>query len=309
LTSYPIPVILNFDQAYLLPATVTIFSLLKNHPGRQFKIYLISAESNSEWIKPLVEMVQNMGSEVITKSVSLDLLSNVKLNRHFTIATYFRLFAANLIDESKAIYLDSDILINGDLTELWETDLGEYPLAAVEDFLIDDFHRLNLSSEAGYFNSGVMILQLDKWRELNLGNTVIDYLYEFPKKIEFADQCGLNAVLQGNWYHLPPKWNFQSHEVKNREFIICKSYFPKNDWTEAFNQPRIIHFTGLPKPWNLGGRHPHKSLYWDYLSQTPVSRILPLNFTLTNLLKAYFPISLKKKYWRYLGTKQLKSKV
>jgi lipopolysaccharide biosynthesis glycosyltransferase len=52
--------------------------------------------------------------------------------------------------------------------------LGEYLLAAVEDFLMDNFQRLNLSSEVGYFNSGVMILQLDKWRELNLGDTVID---------------------------------------------------------------------------------------------------------------------------------------
>lgn len=305
MTSSRIPVILNFDEAYLLPATVTIFSLLKNHPGRQFKIYLISAESNPEWIEPLAVMVQNMGSEVILKSVSLDSLSNIKLNRHFTLATYFRLFAANLIGESKALYLDSDILINGDLTELWETDLGEYPLAAVGDFLIDDFARLDLSPEDGYFNSGVMILQLDKWRELNLGDTVIDYLYEFPEKIEYADQCGLNAVLSGNWYRLTPKWNLQS----NSDSILNKSYFSENDWTTALNHPRIIHFTGVPKPWNLGCNHPYKSLYWNYLKQTPLSRRLPLDFTLTNLLKAYFPLSLKKKYWRYLGRKQLKSKV
>jgi lipopolysaccharide biosynthesis glycosyltransferase len=309
LTPYSIPVILNFDKAYLLPATVTIFSLLKNHPGREFKIYLIIAESNPIWMKPLTDMVKKMGSEVIVKSVNLGLLSDVKLNKHFTLATYFRLFAANLIEEPKALYLDSDILINGDLTELWETDLGDYPIAAVEDFMIDDFHRLDLSSDTGYFNSGVMVLQLNEWRKLDLGSTTMDYITEFPEKIIYADQCGLNAVLQGNWYHLPPKWNYQSHEIQDSEFILNKSYFSKNHWNEALNQPKIIHFTGLPKPWNLGGNHPYKSLYWHYLRQSPLSRKLPLNFTLTNLLKANVPLQMKKLYWRYLSNRKVNSKV
>lgn len=299
MTRYSIPVLLNFDEAYLLPATVTLFSLLKNHPGRAFKIYLIIAESNTEWMKPLVDMVKNMGSEVIIKSVNLDLLSDIKLNKKYTLATYFRLFAANLIDEPKVLYLDSDILINGDLTELWETDLGHHPLAAVEDFLIDDFHRLDLSSDTGYFNAGVMVLQLNEWRKLDLGKTTMDYITEFPEKIMYVDQCGLNAVLQGNWYHMPPKWNYQSHEIQDLEFILNKSYFSKNDWNEALNQPKIIHFTGLPKPWNLGGNHPYKSLYWHYLRQSPLSRKLPLNFTLTNLLKANVPLKIKKLYWRH----------
>jgi lipopolysaccharide biosynthesis glycosyltransferase len=303
----PIPIILALDRAYLLPTAVTIFSILKNHPITQFRIYIIIGESNSDWLQPLEEMASKMGSELIVKLVNVEILSGLKLGMHFTVPTYFRLLAPNLIEESKVIYLDTDVLIHGDLTELWETDMGDYPVAAVADPLRDDFHRLGLTKETGYFNAGVMIFQLDLWRKLNLGNASLDYVMAFSEKISFADQDGLNATLKGNWLRLHPKWNVQSSLLEKSACDKAMVYFSEEELAEALDKPRIIHFTGNPKPWNIGCKNAFKPLYWDYLRQTPFSRTLPLDFTIRKAFVSLVPLTIRKKYWRYTAKKKAKS--
>lgn len=301
-----IPIIIGLDEAYLLPATVTVYSLLKNNPNAAFKIYIFIGEENSTWLEPLINLINRMGSTAIIKSLTLESNINLKINRHFSLATYLRIFAPAMIDESRVIYLDSDVLIIGDLSDLWKTSIGEFPVAAVRDFVIDDYHRLNLSPQMGYFNSGVMIMQFEEWKKLDLTNSILAYLEENPQRIEYADQCAINAVLQGNWFPLPPKWNIQTYDQKKIPSLKSKEYFSLQEWEEIQLSPKIIHFTGLPKPWNLGGNNPYRSLYWKYLRETPLSRKFPLNLSFLNLLKSSIPFNIKKMYWGFLSRKKTK---
>lgn len=295
---------LTFDRGYLIPAATAIFSLLKNHQGQKLKIYLLVSGSDHNWIQPLVKLIDDSGSTSQIKTVTDELFRNLKFNLQFTEATYYRVMAGELFQESKIIYLDSDTLVNGSLNELWDMDLGEYPLAAVEDPLILDYPRLDLLPEHGYFNSGVMVLNLDRWREMGLGKQVLSYIKNFPEKIQYADQCGLNAILKGNWKRLAPKWNLQTAFLEKESLENCKNAFSDLELSTASTDPRIIHYTGRIKPWNLGSRHPKKSLFWNYLAQTPFKRRLPLDFSFLNLIKSIFPLSIKKYYWRYLKRKQ-----
>ena len=295
---------MTFDQGYSLPAAASIFSLLKNHPGQAFKIYLVLSETNPPWILPIMEMVRKMGSEVFLKTVNLEIFSKLKFNLQFTPATYFRIMAAELFQESKVLYLDSDTVVHASLMEIWNIQLGDFPLAAVSDPLIRDFERLDLLPEQGYFNSGFMLLNLDKWRAMDLGNRVLNYIRNNHSKIEFADQCGLNAVLQGNWKRLAPKWNVQAAFYEKDSLSSCRMLFDEEEIKEAKSNPKVIHFTSIPKPWNLGCYHPFRHLFWNYLSQTPFKRTLPLNFSIPNLIRSLFPLHLKKYYWRYLKRKQ-----
>jgi lipopolysaccharide biosynthesis glycosyltransferase len=300
-----IVVFLSIDKAYLVPATVTIFSLLKSNPTHAFRIYLTANEVGIEWINPLLQLIEEMGSEPVLKPINGETFSKLKLNLHFTAATYYRVLAAELIDESKAIYLDSDMVIHGDISELWKIDMGDYPVGAVEDPLIRDVQRLGLDDEHGYFNSGTLLMNLDQWRKIDLGPSVIDFARNNPTIIPYLDQCSLNAVLKGNWYRLDPKWNVQSAMLDDKTKDLCASFFSEESFNEAIQGPRVIHYTGIPKPWNMGATHPYTDLFWKYLKQTNQSRKLPLNFTVLNLIKSWFPVSLKKKYWRFLKKKEL----
>jgi lipopolysaccharide biosynthesis glycosyltransferase len=297
------PILLTIDKKYLAPATVTIFSLIDNNPKLVFKIYLISEGSDPQWLIPLKEMVESKGSEAVVKCVSKAYFENIKINLHFSIATYFRLLAADLIDEEKLLYLDSDILVLGDIAPLWDLDMDRYPLAAVMDLIVRDFHRLDLVESQGYFNSGVMMMNLKVWRELDLGEKVLSYIFSNPKNIIYADQCGLNGFLKGNWLRLELKWNLQSPFFDKQ----YKNLF--SIWSKEFNlpvstqNPTIVHFSGNQKPWNFRSQHPYKRLYWKYLNSTPFARRFSEDLKISNLLKMLMPIGLKKYYWRHLNSK------
>jgi len=297
-------VVFALDQNFLIPGTVAVFSLLKNHPDKSIRIYLISGDEDPIWIQPLVNLIREMGSEPVLKSVSKALVSDLKINLHFSQAIFYRLFVADLIEEQRVIYLDSDLLVHGNLDELWEIDLGNFPLAAVPDPMIQDFDRIGLSSHEGYFNSGVLVMDLDRWRKMDLGKGVRDFIQENPDAISYPDQCGLNAILKGNWYRLSPEWNVQTGFMDEKPKAFSELYFPKEVLDESIKNPKVVHFTGSFKPWNMGSDHPFKFLFWKYLRQTPYSKTLPLDFSFLNLLKSIFPIALKRKYWRYLNRKQ-----
>jgi lipopolysaccharide biosynthesis glycosyltransferase len=252
---------------------------------------------------PLKEIVESKGSEAVVKCASNAYFENIKINLHFSVATYFRLLAADLIDEEKLLYLDSDILVLGDISLLWDLDMDRYPLAAVMDLIVRDFHRLDLVESEGYFNSGVMMMNLKVWRELDLGEKVLSYIFSNPKNIIYADQCGLNGFLKGNWLRLELKWNLQSpffdKQYKNLFSIWSKEF----DLPISTQNPTIVHFSGNQKPWNFRSQHPYKGLYWKYLNTTPFARRFSEDLKTSNLLKMLIPIGLKKYYWRYLNSK------
>jgi lipopolysaccharide biosynthesis glycosyltransferase len=297
-------VVFALDQNFLIPGTVAIFSLLKNHPDKSFRIYIMSGDEDPVWIEPLIKLVREMGSEIVLISVSEELVSDLKINLHFSQAIFYRLFAADLIAEQRVVYLDSDLIVHGNLDELWNIDLGDCPLAAVPDPMFQDFDRIGLTSHEGYFNSGVLVMNLDQWRKMDLGKKVRDFIQENVDSISFPDQCGLNAILKGHWFRLSPKWNIQTGFMDKKPKAFSELYFSTEVLEESIKNPKVIHFTGAFKPWNMGGDHPFKFLFWKYLRQTPYSKTLPLDFSILNLFKSIFPIALKRHYWRYLNRKQ-----
>lgn len=302
-------ILLTIDQTYLVPATVTLFSLLKNNPEQSFKIYLFCGESDPKWLTPLRKIVEGRGSEIVVKRASKEIFNNIKINLHFSASNYYRLLAADLIEEDQVLYLDSDTLIIGDIAPLWQVDLKGYPVAAVDDLIFRDFHRLDLQESLGYFNSGVMMLNLKIWRELDLGNKVLAYIFSNPKKIIYADQCGLNGVLNGNWLRLDLKWNLQAALFQKEYKNLILSWNKKFDLEAANQNPLIIHFSGPRKPWQFRSRHPYKRLYWKYLNQTPFARRFSEDFTISNLLRMLIPLALKKYYWRGLNYQKSKNQL
>ena len=110
----------------------------------------------------------------------------------------------------RVIYLDSDILINGPLDELWAVDLQNFIIAAVSDPLVSHNKplrdqigkRIRLAPTSTYFNAGVLVIDLCRWRNARLGERALDFVLDYPDMITFWDQCALNHVVNGQFKEL-----------------------------------------------------------------------------------------------------------
>lgn len=185
-----------------------------------------------------------------------------------TSTTYHRLLLPRLLPEevTRAIWLDCDLLVTTDLVRLWETDLGGFHLLAVRDAIVPQvsstygirrWRELGLPRGAPYFNAGVMLVDVNRWRNDDVGALADDYLRQTPDVV-FWDQEGLNAVLSGRWGELDPRWNRMPFAERRR------------DTHGAHAAPWIVHFSGTLKPWRLPEPSSGpRSLFYRHLDQTP----------------------------------------
>ena len=185
-----------------------------------------------------------------------------------TSTTYHRLLLPRLLPEevTRAIWLDCDLVVTTDLARLWETDLGGFHLLAVRDAVVPlvssqygirRWRELGLPRTAAYFNAGVMLIDVDSWRQDDIGTLAGDYLRHAPE-VMFWDQEGLNAVLPGRWGALDPRWNRMPNADR------------RGATRGAHATPWIVHFSGTLKPWLLPEPSSGpRSLFYRHLDQTP----------------------------------------
>jgi lipopolysaccharide biosynthesis glycosyltransferase len=222
-----------------------------------------------------------------------DKCDGLSLPSHISSATYYRLYIPELIDESKVLYLDSDIVVDGPISDLYETDIDDYYLAAVTDPGMTRNETLGMASDSKYFNAGVLLLNLPMWRRDRIKDRVIDFVDKNPSLILWCDQDGLNAIIDGRWKELHLRYNLHERFYQNG-LILQLSDSHQEQLGSALAAPTIIHYTGSDKPWMAGNRHPLRARYWRYLRKTPFYHLFPKN-TAVYLLKKYLPESVQER--------------
>lgn len=248
------------DENYAMPLAVTVYSASLNLKSKQrIELFVIDGgikKSTKSRIK------KSLASESLTISwiqPTEKILDKLPLTDTLTTATYYRLLVAQLIPAHfhKAIYLDTDVVVKGDLSQLWNIDIGENYVLAVQDISQRSFK---------YFNSGVLVINLEKWRTENIGSRVIEYIEQNRDSIRWLDQDGLNGVLVEKWGELDPRWN-QMHAI--HEYSSWReSPYAEDVYNDVLHNPYIVHFTTPPKPWQKGCKHPGKDLFFQYLDMT-----------------------------------------
>ena len=119
-------------------------------------------------------------------------------NSAFKLCRLFSLPNSQSCLEDRALYLDSDMIVTQDLSELFELDMQGYPLAAVED----------LPTTSDKFNSGLLLIDNKKWREEDVVNQLFDLTAQHHHEV-YGDQGILNLAFRDNWYRLPLTYNLQ----------------------------------------------------------------------------------------------------
>lgn len=279
------------DQGYIPHLVTAICSLIRSNYDEVLDIYIINTDIDGLAWDKIVSLSESPKHKFIDVKISDKDVENLVVNDHFTKANYYRLFIPEKINSSRALYLDSDIVVVQSIKELYEVDINNFYLAAVDDVGFERHDELEMSHDAKYFNSGMMLLNLDAWRNDSVKDRVIEFVKRKADYILYVDQCGINAIVNGLWKEVHPRYNLHYEFFNTSDHI--NAVYEKGAAKEAMDSPVIVHYTGPSKPWNYLNDHPCRSLYWKYRRMTPFKRYIADDITFYKVLQRFTPISVK----------------
>ena len=253
----------------MLPLVVLLESLTQHlRPGVEPVLYLIHARMPPGALAAI-------SSKVETHSIvpSEAQLAAAPRSPHFPPEASIPLLLAELLPGGleRVLFLDADMLVLDDVATLWETPLGPHVLAAAPDGAVPfcsaargvkGWQSLGIPRDAPYFNGGVLMIDLARWRERDVTRRALAYLETTREPIDFLHQEALNAVLWDDWKQLDARWNLLA-SLAGRTYERAVS--------EAWRHPGIVHFAGRMKPWRAPIGGPFNAPY-----QQSLERVLPL---------------------------------
>lgn len=267
----PVDVIASADANVALPLTVLAASLADIAPPTEATRLTVLTSPDAP--AAMVESARRAaGPQVTVRCVEVpDELVRGAPGRHLSTAAYYLLFAADLLDSARVIYIDLDVVVLEPLGHLWSIDLHGRPLAAVQNLTIPfvaskngvvSWRERHLEPRLPYFNGGVLIVDLDQWRRDRHGEAVIEIARQGHE--HFVNQGSLNAHFAGRWTRLPLRWN-QHSSIYAKE-SGHESVFDLDELEAARKDPAIVHFIGPTKPWHRVCTHPYAE-HWRAIAQ------------------------------------------
>lgn len=259
------------DHRYVMLVGVMIHSVCKNNKDQEVRFHIVIDENVTEEDRNDLRDVAGR-NVVLFYEVGSQAFLSMPLFPHISRATYYRLLIPQILPEDihKVLYLDCDIIVRHSLLPLWETDIDGYAVAAVIDNLDSDigtFNRLRYSPQLGYFNAGVLLLNLKYCRENDIHSEILSYMKNHSENIIFCDQDILNYVLRERKRPLPIKYNFQTAFLFSVEHCAFDYWKYEKEVLEARKDPVILHYS-TEKPWKEGCNHPFRSTFLRYQDET-----------------------------------------
>ncbi len=292
--SFEIPIVFCADGRFISHVMTAMLSILKTNPDFNFQFYLLGNELEQIKEKSMLEKVESYGSSFEFMKIDDSAFDNFPIPHHFSKANYYRLLISKLVPFDSAIYLDADIIVMDSLESFLDLNISGDVLAAVADPIYKWKHELGMKETSTYFNSGVMLMNLILWNELKITEKAFEFISSNPEKIRFVDQCALNAVIDGDFLELGPKFNQQAI-LYREDFDFTGVNWTSQQIEVAVKSPILIHYTGPSKPWEYNSNHPRKSEYWKVQKDSPFKLKHPEGMVWSDHLKTLFPNSLKGK--------------
>lgn len=269
------------NDKYARHLGVSIYSLLDNNsPKNEINIYVLSMGMSQDSKEKLKFIAQSFAANICIKELT-DITERFGYEvdtGKFDISAMGRFFIGDMLpdDMDRVIYLDCDTVVINSINHLWQVNLKDKVVGAViEPTIYKEIKAdLGLGDDNAYFNSGVLVIDLKKWRQEKVGRQLIDYYKEINKSSLFCDQDAINRVLKKKISILSPRYNFMTNYryFKYRDLVaMSKTYaiYSKYIFKKAKEHPAIIHFAGDERPWRRGNLNHYRYAYDKYLKLSP----------------------------------------
>ena len=256
-----IPICFATDDNYVPFLTVAIASLLDNSSKENFyKIYVLTSHLTEENMNSILKMAtENSSIKFVQLSKELDKVQDMfHLRDYYSKETYYRIFIPNLFPQyEKVLYLDCDITVLGDVTELYNTQIHGYYVGAVQEEVMQTFEvfgnyveKADGINRKNYFNAGILLINCRRWRNKLIAERFVDLLNRYKFRV-VQDEDYLNVLCKDNIKWLPLDWNKTSY---------------KND---AFDDKdlKIIHWKINWRPWKYKDIL-YEEYFWKYAKMT-----------------------------------------
>lgn len=265
-------ILVTLDRNYLPPLKVMLTSMFLSNPGEQFDIWLASDDLTPESLTDTSCLCARFGSALHLIPIKADCFEHAPTLRYYSKAMYYRLLAAELLPEDMdtILYLDPDILVIGALRPLYDLELGDnLYAAAIHRGLVDlstPVNKLRLSTyeTEGYFNSGVLLMNLPRIREVVSPQAIFDYVEKNRQLLLLPDQDILNGLYGERILPVSEHiWNYDAR--KYNEYKLASQCDMDMDW--VMRRTAILHFCGKRKPWHKAYFGRFSALYKHYMQQ------------------------------------------
>lgn len=253
-------ILLSTDNKYVMPTGVLMHSVSTYNSDVNYYI-LVNESFTDESKLSLSRIADKYGNEISFYTVTPDMTKDLPFGRPdqpkgVTIATYYRLFITEILpqDVHKIIYLDGDMIVRKSLDDLWDENLDGYAIGAVHD-MHEEYHcsdnRLPYPmKEKGYLNAGMLLVNLDYWREKDCLSRFMKCVDDNFGKLRFHDQDVLNTTFYDEVKWLPVTYNYQSAFLE--KFSKSGRFGKLESEIEKYRKdPAVVHFTAEDKPWKI----------------------------------------------------------
>lgn len=264
-------VVCNIDSSYIKYCVVTLLSLFQNNERGTIHAHIVANRLSEDEKNIIREELGRYGNQLIFYDAGDTIVVNCPISAEtsrLSVATYYRIFLPIILPKSisKVLYIDCDLVVESSIAELWQMNLTGYALAASEDchcVTKEFYERLHYAEKYSYFNAGVLLVNLDYWRENRIMEKCIQYIEKYPERLRFNDQDVLNGVLYDQWVSFPYKWNM--HYYFRKTTMSAKAL---REIEESLGTPAILHYMSSSKPWLPHCEHPLAHRWFHYLDKT-----------------------------------------
>lgn len=261
------------DEAYAPHAATLLCSLMSSNDADTVLAHFLHPPGLSlDVIDRLRGMVESHGASIEFHEIAGSAVRGLPSMGRIPQVMWYRLALPELLPATeRVLYLDCDTLVVDDIAPLWKLDMDSCAIAAVSNVFPQDLlerpAQLGLD-QCGYFNSGVLLMDLDAWRATGCGPAIAALAREHPERLIFPDQDALNMVLGAGRLPLHPRWNAQNSVFY---YSWAGEVFGATAVEEARRDPAILHFEGPAhaKPWHDQSSHPYRQVYLDHRAETP----------------------------------------
>lgn len=251
-------ILISINSQYVPIAQIMLTSLFKNNKY-PMDIYMLHSDLTKSEIFEMESWISKFGNRLVTLNVDKKLLEKAPVNKHISIETYYRLLACELLPKNleRILYLDSDMIVNGDISELYFSDFNGKYFVVCEDKILSRkdiklYRKLEIPLKEKYFNAGVLLYNLNMIRENVDLNNILDYINNNFKSLEWHDQDVLNHMFYDKALYADER------KYNSRVCILNKDNFKER------KNSVIVHFTGPKKPWKIDYDKPMGFMFWKY---------------------------------------------